>query len=80
MSDYTKCFACGRKTGKTPQLVDTRDDQLVYVGSECFKLIQSAENQGYQPPHGGPRLWLIQRGGKCVDDPLHECPMCYPIL
>lgn len=57
-ADYTECFACGRKTGKTPQLVDTRDDQLVYVGSECFKLIKAAGEGGYQPPKGGPRLWL----------------------
>lgn len=54
-----KCFACGRKLGKSPQLVDTRDDQLVFVGRECFKLVQQAGNSGYQPPLGGPRLFPI---------------------
>lgn len=57
-----KCFACDRKLGKSPQLVDTRDDQTVYVGSECFKLIAAAGKQGYQPPKGGPRLWLLSNG------------------
>ncbi len=77
MHGYEKCFACGRKTGKSPELVDTRDGQLVYIGSECFKLVQTAGEEGYQPPLGGPRLWLIRQGKKCVDSPLHECPMCY---
>ncbi len=51
------CFACGKKLGKKPRLVDTRDDQLVYVGSECFRLIKKAGQLGYQPPSGGPRLY-----------------------
>lgn len=50
-----KCFACNRKLGKNPQVAITEDvAQLVYVGSECFKLIGPA---GYQPPLGGPRLY-----------------------
>jgi len=53
------CFACGRKLGKSPYLADTRDDQTVYVGSECAKLIKSAGEQGYQPPLGGPRLYPL---------------------
>lgn len=52
-----KCFACGRKLGRKPVLVDTRDAQLVYVGRECYKLVRAAGNAGYQPPKGGPRLY-----------------------
>jgi len=40
-------------------MVDTRDAQLVLVGSECFKRVQTAGNNGYQPPKGGPRLFPI---------------------
>lgn len=54
-----KCFACDRKLGRNPALVDTRDGQIVNVGSECFKLIKIAGEVGYQPPQGGPRLFLL---------------------
>jgi hypothetical protein len=53
-----RCFACGRKLGRNPHLVDTRGGQAVFVGRECFKLIQVAGDTGYQPK-GGPRLWLL---------------------
>lgn len=50
-----KCFACDRKVGKNPQVAITSDvAQIVYVGTECFKLIGP---EGYQPPDGGPRLY-----------------------
>lgn len=52
------CFACDRKLGKNPKMADTRDGQTVFVGTECFKLIEQAGDEGYQPPTGGPRLWL----------------------
>ena len=55
-----RCFACGKKLGKNPALVDTRDDQRVYVGRECYKLIVKAGELGYQPSRGGPRLYLLQ--------------------
>lgn len=59
-NDNRRCFACNRKLGKNPKLVDTRDGQTVFVGRECFKLIrQSGVLKGYQPPKGGPRLYLI---------------------
>lgn len=54
------CFACGRKLRGTPRLVDTRDDQLVYVGPDCYKKIMAAEPGGYQPARGGPRLYIIR--------------------
>jgi hypothetical protein len=55
----TKCFACDRRLGKTPALVDTGEDQTVYVGRECFKAIRAAGPAGYQPPTGGPRLYVL---------------------
>ncbi len=57
-----KCFACDRRLGANPKLVDTRDAQTVYVGSECFKKIEAAGANGWQPPKGGPRLFLIPKG------------------
>lgn len=60
MNAKERCFACGRSLGKSPQLVDTRDGQTVYVGRECFKLVCEAGPEGYQPPNIGPRLWLCE--------------------
>lgn len=57
-----RCFACDRILGRNPYPVDTRDDQFVFVGSECYKLIKAAREAGYQPPKGGPRLYTIPRG------------------
>lgn len=54
-----RCFACNRKLGKNPQQADTRDSQVVLVGSECYRLIVEAGELGYQPPKGGPRLYPI---------------------
>lgn len=54
-----RCFACGRKLGKKPHIVDTLEDQFPPVGSECFKLIEKAGTKGYQPSTGGPRLYLL---------------------
>lgn len=55
-----KCFACGRKLGKTPLLVDTRDGQTVFVGRECAKLVLAMGEQGYRPPRGGPKLYPMK--------------------
>lgn len=57
-----QCFACDKRLGQIPHVADTRDDQFVLVGSECYKRIKAAGESGYQPPKGGPRLYLIQRG------------------
>lgn len=54
-----RCFACGRRLGRNPLLVDTRDDQQVFVGRECAKHVLSAGEDGWQPPKGGPRLFPI---------------------
>jgi len=55
-----KCFACDRSLPKHRKLVDTRDAQTVYVGPECYKKIVQAGAAGYQPPLGGPRLYLLE--------------------
>ena len=56
-----RCFSCGRKLGKNPALIDTRDDQLAFVGRECYRLILAAGAAGYQPLQGGPRLYALGR-------------------
>ncbi len=55
-----RCFACGRRLGAAAVVVDTRDSQSVAVGRECYKLVVAAGDVGYQPPKGGPRLWLLR--------------------
>jgi hypothetical protein len=59
-----KCFACGRKfRGGTlgpvyhPRAI-TIDGQQVLVGHDCAKKIAESMADGYQPPLGGPRLWI----------------------
>ena len=54
-----KCFACDKPLPVNPTLADTRDGQTVYVGPECLRRIRAAGEAGYQPPRGGPRLYLI---------------------
>ena len=53
-----RCYACD-KPSEDNQLVDTRDGQTVFVGPVCYSKIKKAGERGYQPPLGGPRLWLI---------------------
>ena len=60
-----KCFACGRifrknshsRTVFHPEAI-TIDGQRVFVGFDCIKKIQASGADGYQPPRGGPRLWV----------------------
>ena len=56
---YETCFACDKPLHGNPTLADTRDGQTVYVGPECLRRIRAAGEAGYQPPRGGPRLYLI---------------------
>ena len=60
ISSDQHCFACGKKLGMMPQLVTCKDDQTVHVGIECYRLIKATGKDGYQPPKGGPRLYLLQ--------------------
>jgi hypothetical protein len=50
-----KCFACGKKLGRNPNVAVTEDHQLVFIGSDCYKNI--SDEKGWQPPQGGPRLY-----------------------
>src|SRR5687767_89245 len=54
-----RCFACDKPLGRNPKTADTRDDQIVFVGSDCHKRIEAAGKVGYQPPKGGPRLFPV---------------------
>ena len=52
-----RCYACDRKLGARPRVADTRDDQIVVVGPECWRHIRQAGAAGWQPARGGPRLY-----------------------
>ena len=55
-----RCFACDRIIrSKNPMRADTRDAQVVFVGSDCHRKIMEAGDGGYQPPKGGPRLFPL---------------------
>jgi hypothetical protein len=55
-----RCFACGRLIQRPdPHRADTRDDQIVFVGPECYRMVVAAGEAGYQPPLGGPRLFPV---------------------
>lgn len=62
MSAEERCFACGLAfRGGIKTMVETSDLQRVYVGKTCFEYIKAAGGIGYQPPKGGPRLYLFFR-------------------
>jgi hypothetical protein len=42
--------------------VVTEDGQMQYVGPDCFAKIVAADTKGYQPPLGGPRLFVPNKG------------------
>jgi hypothetical protein len=42
-----RCFLCNRLLGRHPIVADTRDNQLVYIGSECATLVMRAGEHGY---------------------------------
>ena len=57
-----RCFACDKPLTRNRFLVDTRDNQKVYVGPDCFKKVVQAGEAGYQPFEDGksPRLWVLE--------------------
>ena len=59
-----KCFACNNK--RASHAAVTSDGQLVFVGSECIKKIRAAGTVGYQPPLGGPVLFLVENAPDSV--------------
>lgn len=77
-----KCFACDKPLGDTHRYADTRDDQIVRVGPNCFALIQAAGEEGYQPPKGGPKLYVVKDEGETLQ-PIRDLmtrlkAMCVP--
>lgn len=67
------CYACGKRLGKRPKLVTCADEQDVFVGSECGKLIEQAKAVGWQPPKGGPRLYDLRYDPKGKADIQARC-------
>lgn len=58
---WTKCYLCG-KPMRERRLVDTRDDQLVDVGPDCYAKVRAAGEAGYPatPFAKGVRLYLLE--------------------
>ena len=59
------CFACGRAISGRQYWVITEDGgQTVMVGRNCYNEVRKADKAGgYQPPDGGPKLFLIGSKG-----------------
>lgn len=55
-----RCFACGRPVTLRGCRCVTADGQRVEVGNNCYKLVRAAGDAGYQPPLGGPRIYLYK--------------------
>jgi len=62
----SQCFACNRRLVRPEEVYTTDGDgsNMVWVGPECFKKIEAAGDFGYQPPLGGPRLFLFNPNGR----------------
>jgi len=59
-----KCFACGkplRTPSRSPLAITADLAQVVSVGPDCWKSIQAAGDNGYQPSRGGPRLLVLTK-------------------
>lgn len=56
-----RCFACGARLTASRRLVTCEDDQTVHVGPERWRKIRGGDTSGWQPPKGGPRLYLLSR-------------------
>lgn len=55
-----KCFACDKNLPSGGICsAKTIDNQIVAVGTDCFRKIKAAGSTGYQPPKGGPKLILV---------------------
>lgn len=55
-----RCFACEKVIGDDGYIVGCKDEQTVSVGPECYRKVKAGQENGYQPPLGGPRLYLLQ--------------------
>jgi hypothetical protein len=57
-----QCYACGKpRKSELCRVVRCSDEQTVFVGPECFRRIKRSGEAGYQPPLGGPRLFLVDK-------------------
>lgn len=66
-SSAERCYACNRlmrlvSDNDSRMTVVTEDGQMQYVGPDCFAKIIAADTRGYQPPLGGPRLFVPNKG------------------
>lgn len=54
------CYACGKPIRFLQRVfwIQTSDGQDQYVGPDCYTHIANGGKHGYQPPLGGPRLFL----------------------
>lgn len=60
MNSHTKCFACNKPLAeRRGQAITSDGAQVVFVGTDCAMKIVKAGTKGYQPPKGGPRLYVI---------------------
>ena len=61
--EENKCFACGKAINPfcdwEIDKVKTEDGQKVRVGGSCYRSISASSPDGWQPPKGGPKLYLI---------------------
>lgn len=55
-----RCFACGQALRRLKYLVTCSDEQTAFVGADCFLNIERANDLGWQPPKGGPRLYTLE--------------------
>lgn len=58
-----RCYACDRpiKDELHVRKIFTSDNQMQYVGVNCFNKVRKAGDKGWQPPKGGPRLFETKR-------------------
>jgi hypothetical protein len=60
-----RCYACGKPfrdpNNRQDVFLPDDDHRTVLVGPECFRHVVRAAAVGYQPPRGGPRLFIEKR-------------------
>lgn len=56
-----RCFACDKPLRNADAVVTEDGRQHPFVGRDCFRRIGAAGPKGYQPPKGGPRLFLFAK-------------------
>lgn len=64
MTAKVTCFACDRVHGKSEYVLLEDGSRTVPVGRSCYAKVRKADRiEGYQPPNGKPRLFLIGSRG-----------------